>query len=224
MRKLSSAVVVLASICVAQHAVAFEKGDIIARVGAANVSPNDSTDNIFVGGDDLGVDASVGDDTQLGLNFAYFLTDRINIEVLAATPFTHDVDFGVNDPLGTGNQLGEVTHLPPTVSVNYYLNDPSSAFQPYVGIGVNYTIFFEESFTSANEAIGLGDLSLDDSFGLAAQIGVDYMLNDKWFINGSLRYIDIQTEASFDLNGTRGELDSIEINPWVTMISVGYRF
>lgn len=224
MRKLSSAVAVLASICVAQHAVAFEKGDIIARIGVANVSPNDSSDNIFVGGNDLGVDLSVADDTQIGLNFAYFLTDRINIEVLAATPFTHDVDFGVNDPLGTGNQLGEVTHLPPTVSVNYYLNDPSSAFQPYVGIGLNYTTFFEEDFTSANEAIGLSDLSLDDSFGLAAQIGVDYMLGDKWFLNGSLRYIDIQTDASFDLNGTSGEVDSIEINPWVTMISIGYRF
>ncbi|MEH6515199.1 MAG: OmpW family outer membrane protein [Halioglobus sp.] len=86
MKKLGCTVVALASMCVAQHAVAFEKGDIIVRVGAANVSPNDSSDNIFVGGADLGVDVSVGDDTQIGLNFAYFLTDRINIEVLAATP------------------------------------------------------------------------------------------------------------------------------------------
>jgi outer membrane protein len=224
MKKLSSAVVALASVMVVQHAVAFEKGDIIARVGAVNVSPNDSSSNITVGGSDLGVDVSVGDDTQLGLNFAYFLTDRVNIEVLAATPFTHDVDFGVRDPLGTGNQLGEVTHLPPTISLNYYFNDPGNAFQPYVGLGVNYTIFFEEEFTSANEAIGLDDLSLDDSFGLAAQIGVDYMLNEKWFLNGSIRYIDIDTEASFNLNGTRGEVDKIEIDPIVTMISVGYRF
>ena len=166
----------------------------------------------------------MADDTQLGLNFAYFLTDRINIEVLASTPFTHDVDFGTNDPLGTGNQLGEVTHLPPTISLNYYFNDPSSAFQPYAGIGLNYTIIYEESFTGANKAAGLSDLELDNSFGLAAQIGVDYMLSDKWFVNGSVRYIDIDTEASFKLGGTGGSVDDIEIDPIVTMFSIGYVF
>lgn len=197
---------------------------MVARVGIANVDPDDSSSNIVVGGSDLGVNLSVGDNTQLGLNFAYFLTDRLNVEVLAATPFTHDVNFGVSDPLGTGNQLGEVTHLPPTVTLNYYLNNPDSAFQPYVGIGLNYTIFFDEKFTGSNEAIGLNDLSLDDSFGLAAQVGVDYMLDDNWILNGSLRWIDIDTEASFNLSGTEGEVGSIEIDPLVAMISVGYRF
>ncbi len=224
MKKLFTSLAVLASVSVVQQASAFDKGDIIARVGAVNVNPNDSSSNINVGGSDLGIDVSVDDDTQLGLNFAYFLTDRVNLEVLAATPFTHDVDFGVTDPLGTGTQLGEVTHLPPTISINYYFNDPASAFQPYVGLGVNYTVFFDEEFTGANEAAGLDDLSLDDSFGLAAQLGLDYMLNDKWFLNGSIRYIDIDTEASFRLNGTKGEVRKIEIDPLVSMISVGYRF
>lgn len=224
MKKLFTSLAVLASVSVVQQASAFDKGDIIARVGAVNVNPNDSSSNINVGGSDLGIDVSVDDDTQMGLNFAYFLTDRVNLEVLAATPFTHDVDFGVADPLGTGTQLGEVTHLPPTISINYYFNDPASAFQPYVGLGVNYTVFFDEEFTGANEAAGLDDLSLDDSFGLAAQLGLDYMLNDKWFLNGSIRYIDIDTEASFRLNGTKGEVRKIEIDPLVSMISVGYRF
>ena len=144
MKKLFTSLAVLASVSVVQQASAFDKGDIIARVGAVNVNPNDSSSNINVGGSDLGIDVSVDDDTQMGLNFAYFLTDRVNLEVLAATPFTHDVDFGVADPLGTGTQLGEVTHLPPTISINYYFNDPASAFQPYVGLGVNYTVFYVE--------------------------------------------------------------------------------
>ncbi|MFT6310302.1 MAG: outer membrane protein [Porticoccus sp.] len=219
MKKISCTLAVIASALVVQHAAAFTKGDIIARAGVVNVSPNDSSDNVFVNGPgDLGTDISVGDDTQLGLNFAYFLTDKINIEVLAATPFTHDVD------LGSGGALGEVTHLPPTISLNYYFNDPSSAFQPYVGIGVNYTVFFEEEFTSANKAAGFSNLELDGSFGLAAQVGVDYMLNEKWFVNGSVRYIDIQTEASFALNGASGSVDNIEIDPMVTMFSIGYVF
>lgn len=205
-------------------AVAFEKDDIIVRVGTATVAPDESTSNIVVDGNDLGVALDIDNNTQLGLNFAWFFADNMNVEVLAATPFKHDVNFSVADPLGTGDQLGEVTHLPPTVTVNYYFNDPSSAFQPYVGVGLNYTFIFDEEFTAANEAIGLADLSLDNSFGLAAQFGVDYMLNDKWFLNGSVRWIDIDSEASFNLNGTAGVVDSIEIDPLVYTVSVGYRF
>ncbi len=223
MKKSFLAIFALASLGASNLAVAFQEGDIIVRAGLANVSPDESSSNIVVGSD-LGVSLTVDDDTQLGLNFAYFFTDRLNVEVLAATPFKHDVNFNVSDPLGTGDQLGEVTHLPPTVSVNYYLNDPSSAFQPYLGAGLNYTIFFDEEFTAANDGAGLTDLSLDSSFGLAFQAGVDYMLNDTWFVNGSIRWIDIDTEASFNLNGAAGSVESIEIDPWVYTVSVGYRF
>ena len=71
---------------------------------------DESTSNIVAGGTDLGVALNIDNDTQLGLNVAFFITDNINIELLAATPFKHDVNFSVADPLGTGNQLGEVTH------------------------------------------------------------------------------------------------------------------
>lgn len=47
-------------------------------------------------------------------------------------------------------------------------------------------------------------MSLDNSFGLAAQVGADYMLNDKWFVNGSIRWIDIDTQAFFNLSGAEG--------------------
>jgi outer membrane protein len=224
MKKLTYVLAVLASVCTAQPAVAFNKGDIIARVGATNVNPNDSSSNIFVDVADLGFGVTVEDNTQLGLNLAYFLTDKLNIEILAASPFTHDVNFAVDDPLSTGNKLGEVSHLPPSVTLNYYFNDPAKAFQPYIGIGLNYTFIFDEELTARNEAIGLSNFSLDDSFGLTAQIGADYMLNDKWFLNGSIRWIDSDTDATFDLNGTGGFVSSIEIDPTVTTLSLGYRF
>lgn len=222
MKKSSLTLLVLASLTATQYATAFEQGDLILRIGFATVSPDDSSSNIKVRSD-LGVNVAADSNTQIGLNIAYFLTDNINVEVLAATPFKHDVNFGVSDPLGTGNQLGEVTHLPPTVTVNYYFNDASSKFQPYVGAGLNYTLFFDEEFTSKNAAAGLDNLSLDDSFGLTAQVGADYMIDDKWFVNASIRWIDIDTEASFNLNGAKGSVDSIEIDPWVYSMTVGYR-
>ena len=67
-------------------------------------------------GDDFGFNLTIDNNTQLGLTAA--ISSRIvNVEVLAATPFTHDVNFAIDNPLGTGNQLGEVTHLPPTVTL-----------------------------------------------------------------------------------------------------------
>lgn len=224
MKKSTIATLVLGALCVAPAALAYQKGDIVVRAGLTSVAPDDSASNIVVGGADLGVSLGVDNNTQLGLNVAYFVTDNINVEVLAATPFTHDVNFSVEDPLGTGTKLGEVTHLPPTVSVNYYFNDPSSAFQPYAGVGVNYTIFFDEKFTDANKGAGLQDLSLDNSFGLAAQLGMDYMIDKKWHVNASVRWIDIDTEASFNLSGTEGSVKDITIDPWVYTVSVGYTF
>lgn len=214
----------IAWIAFSQNIAAFEKGDFLVRGGTATVSPNDSTSDVDVGGNSLGFGLNVQKDTQLGLTFSYFLTDKISIEVLASTPFNHDIDFGVDNPISTGGKLGDIKHLPPTLSLNYYLNDPSSNFQPYLGAGINYMIFFDEEFSSANEAAGLDDLELENVFGLALQAGIDYKLNDKFYANATARWIDVNTEADFNLNGTNGSVDRVEIDPWVFAFSVGYVF
>lgn len=226
MKKTTIATLVLASLLSSTSALAYEKGDWVFRAGVTQVSPDDSSSDILAGGDSLGIGGvAVDSNAQLGINIAYFFTERWNIEVLAATPFSHDVNFAQPDPLGTGNKLAEVTHLPPTITANYYFNDPKSAWQPYAGVGVNYTIFFDEEFTGANKDAGLSDLDLDNSFGLSAQVGVDYMLNDKWHVNGSVRWIDIDTSAEFAVGGDPiGSIKDITIDPWVYTLSIGYKF
>jgi len=224
MKQTSTALLIAcASLGLSQQALAFSQGDIVLRAGFATVSPNDSSSNIFVG-TDQGVNVTVDDNTQIGLTLAYFISDRTNIEVLGATPFTHDVNFGANDPLGTGNRVGEVTHLPPTVTMNYYFTEYTSPLQAYVGVGLNFTAFFDEEFSSENDQIGLKDLSLDNSFGIAAQIGADYFFDDHWLVNAAVRWIDIDTQASFTLNGAQGSIGSIEIDPFVYSVSIGYLF
>ena len=238
MKKSIITLAVLATLSTAT-AFAHEKGDILIRGGFTNVSPDGDSSNIQVGGVDFGLPlgangtnvllgpVDVDSNTQLGLNIAYFVTDNINIEVLAATPFTHDIEI-----LG-GTKLGETKHLPPTVTVNYFFNDASSAFQPYIGVGLNYTIFFDEEFDSgavglvANNAGGaeISDLDLDASFGVSAQIGADYEISEGVYLNASVRYINIETEAEFKVNGADlGSVADIEINPWVYTLSVGYKF
>lgn len=223
MNKTTLATALLATTLIAPSALAYNKGDMLVRVGATNVSPDDSSSNVNVAGNELPFGVGVDDNTQLGLNFAVFIADHWALEVLAATPFKHDVDFSVSDPLGTGDNLGEVSHLPPTFTVNYFFMSPESNFQPYVGAGVNYTIFFDEEFSKANKAAGFSKLDLDNSFGLSAQVGADYFFNEKWFMNGSVRYIDIDTDARFKLGESTGKV-SVDIDPWVYTVSVGYKF
>ncbi|MDK9769792.1 outer membrane protein OmpW [Vibrio sp. B181a] len=213
MKKTISSLAVVAAL-VSPSVFAHSEGDFILRVGAASVVPNDSSDKILGSQYEL----EVNSDTQLGLTFGYMFTDNISLEVLAATPFSHDISTDL-----VGKDIGSTKHLPPTVMVQYYFGDSQSKFRPYVGAGLNYTIFFDEGFNSTGKGAGLSDLKLDDSFGLAANVGVDYMINDKWFLNASAWYANIETEATYKAAGAKQKTD-VKINPWVFMISGGYKF
>lgn len=202
---------------IAAKTYAYQTGDWILRAGLTNVTPQESSSNVFVNNADLGVGVNVDGNTQLGINVGYFLTPNWSIELLAATPFSHDIG------LNTVGALGKTKHLPPTLTANYYFADPAAALQPYVGLGVNYTVFFDEQFTDANTAAGFSDLSLDSSWGYSAQVGIDYVVDSNWHVNASVRYIDISTQGTFKLNGASGKVD-VDIDPYVYTLSMGYRF
>ncbi len=204
---------------------AHQAGDFLIRGGLTNVNPDNGKSAILLADTDSTMTLTVDDNTQLGLNFVYFYNNNLAIEVLAATPFTHDVYIqDKNSVLGVdGAKLGKVSQLPPTVSVLYYFNT-DSAFKPYVGAGLNYTIFFNEKFSDAPKNLGLSDLSLDGSFGYAVQIGTDYEINKKWSINASARYIDIDTDATFSVGGEKIGKASISVDPMVYSLMIGYKF
>ncbi|MBC3766605.1 OmpW/AlkL family protein [Neptunicella marina] len=201
-------------------------GDFIVRAGLTTVAPQVDSSNVTVDGvGNVGMGVDVDNNTQLGLNFVYRYNANWALEVLAATPFKHDItlEHTTDNELGLGDgTLAETKHLPPTVSALYYFNT-SSEFQPYVGLGVNYTVFFDEEFKDARQQQTFSDLKLDNSWGLSAQVGFDYALNDKWLVNASARYIDINTEANFTVLDLPAKV-SADIDPWVYSITLGYRF
>lgn len=224
MMKAKIVAALVASVCAAAPALAHEAGDFIVRVGAAQVAPDVSSSSISAGGAAIpGTKATVGNDTQLGAAFAYMITDRVGVELLAATPFKHQVNVKGVAPSIDG-KFADVKHLPPTLSLQYYLNDPKSAFQPYVGVGLNFTTFFNEKLTSRQKANGFSDLSLDDSWGAALQIGMDYKIDEKWMLNAAVWKMDIDTTATARLGGTTKIKVDVDIDPWVYMVGVGYRF
>ncbi|KGK21759.1 membrane protein [Vibrio navarrensis] len=214
MRKTLSSLAVVAALFSA-NVLAHAEGDYILRVGLASVMPNDSSDKILGSSHELEVDSN----TQLGLTFGYMYTDNISFEVLAATPFSHNI----STELGGLDNIAKTKHLPPSFMVQYYFGTKESTWRPYVGAGLNYTMFFDEGFNDRGKGAGLSDLSLEDSWGLVANVGVDYALNDTWFLNTSLWYADIDTEATYKAGGTSYKTD-VTIDPWVMMFTGGYKF
>ncbi len=202
----------IAALLVATSPVqALDQGDWIARVGISQVSPTGDSDiTPGVAGGKVEAD----DGTSLSINVGYMLTSNIAIDVLAAWPFTHDVNGA--GALAAQGKLAEIDHLPPTVSVQYHFQ-PKASIRPYVGAGINYTTFFNIDEKGAL----VGDkLTLDDSWGLAAQLGVDFDITDKWFGNVDVRYIQIETEAN---SATTGKFD-VQIDPWIIGLHIGTTF
>lgn len=181
-------------------AVAMEPGDWLVRFGLSNVDPKSNNHDV------VSVDSAV----SATFTVDYMMTANWSVEILAAYPFEHDIH------LIDGPKAGETKHLPPTVSLNYhFLAD--AAFQPYVGLGVNYTKFFSDKTVGPLQGTSL---DLDDSWGFAAQAGADIMLSETWFLNVNIRYIDIETDAT--LGGD--PLGTVEIDPWVYGAHLGFRF
>lgn len=200
MKVLHKTLLLSLAVAAASPAFAYEAGDVIVRAGVVSVMPDTSTDAGTAGLD-------VEDNTQLGLTIDYLLTPHVGVELLGATPFEHDITAG-------GTTIGSVSHLPPTVTVQYFPLDSASSVQPYVGAGLNYTKFWGE-----DNNLGVV-LDVSDSVGLALEAGVDIKVADNIVVNASIWKIDINTDVS--INGTK--IGELEIDPLAAMIAVGYKF
>jgi outer membrane protein len=221
----TSALLTTAAVALSAPTMAYQAGDILLRAGTATVSPESKSDGI----DQAATESvSANDNTQLGISGTYMITNQIGIEVLGATPFTHDLE--AKGPTLGGTPVGEVKHLPPTVSAQYYFLEPTSALQPYVGAGLNITVFFDEEVSSEIKAAGYNDISLDSSVGLAVQAGIDYKINEQFFVNASAMYAQIGTEATIKETSTgSGVFGSkltvnYDLDPMVYRLNLGYKF
>lgn len=208
---LATAVSIAITTLAASPAQALDKGDWLLRVGVTQVRPNVSSDTtpLVAGGE---VDVKNG--TSLSINLGYMLTPNVALDILGAWPFKHDI-IGAGTLSGAGT-VAEVKQLPPTVGLQYHFS-PKASVRPYVGAGINYTTFF----SIHEKGVLTGDqLKLSSSWGLAAQAGVDFDINKKWFANVDVRYVAIKTEAE---SATTGKFD-VKLNPWVVGISLGTTF
>lgn len=235
MRKFLISASIVATLLGAPMAQAHLQGDLIFRVGAIAVDPHEKSEHITLDGNSVGKNkAGLDSDVKIGFNYVYMLTDNIGVELLAATPFGHNVFARGKtlESLGLNGRLGTVQHLPPTISFVYFPLDDTYNFQPYAGVGANYTAFFKGHLSNSAESKGFEHgLEVDNSFGMAGVVGFDYMFGDdydQYLFNAQIRYISIQTRATTRLKtgpNTSSRVDvNVDVDPWVYMVSVGYRF
>lgn len=198
-------------------ASAYNAGDKLVKFGAASVNPESTSDGLDQNANAM---VSADDEVQFGISGTYMVSDKLGIELLAASPFKHELT-GKGDLAGA--DIGTIKHLPPTLSAQYYFMGSQNNFKPYVGAGLNYTIFFSEDVGSDLSA-NYSDLELDDSVGLTAQIGFDYQLNSKWMVNASAMYADIDTTATLKGSGVDTLTVDYDLDPVVYRLNVGYKF
>ncbi|CAK0751721.1 outer membrane protein [uncultured Gammaproteobacteria bacterium] len=165
------------------------------------------------------------------LDLSYFFTDNIAVEVIAGVT-NHHLKVKAKGPLPAGGilhdsiNLGDVWLLPPTVTAQYHFFT-KERISPYLGAGVNATFFF-----GANKDSALSKMSLSPSIGPALQAGVDIALTGSLFLNLDVKKIWMNTDLKATLapasNGPLGVTGpvkaSVDIDPWLVGVGIGYRF
>lgn len=205
MKKLM--LVLLATAAFANTASA-EDGKWMIRARALGVIPQEDSSTITAVGGKAEVDNSLVPEVDV----SYFFTDNIAAELIAATT-KHDVT-AKGTALGTVD-AGHAWLLPPTLTLQYHFTGLASGIKPYVGAGVNYTIFYNE------DSGALNDVKYEDSFGTALQVGVDIPVKDNWYINLDAKKLFLDTTAKF--NGGTVSTD-VDLDPLLVGLGVGYRF
>lgn len=196
---------VLGALSMAAPAAAEDKSPWMLRVRGLAVVPDESASI-----DPIGGDVSIDNSLVPELDITYFATQNIAFElILGTTP--HKVS--AKGTAAGDVDLGKVWLLPPTLTAQYHFL-PEGNIRPYVGAGINYTIFYNK-----DEPTGI-NIKYDNAFGFALQAGVDVALDDNWALNFDVKKLFLNTDATIN-NSIKADVD---IDPWLIGVGVGYRF
>lgn len=176
----------------------------VVRFGVHAVDPKSNNGTL------AGARSSIDTSVRPTGSIEYLITPNLGVDLLAAWPFQHDVKLA-----GVG-KVATTKQLPPTLGLNYHFM-PDNSWSPFLGLGLNYTNFFD---TKGAGALQGASVSIANSWGVAAHAGFDVKLNPKWILTADLRWIDIESDVK--VNGTK--VGNAKINPLVYGVSLGYRF
>ena len=204
-----------AAVCLAgaAHAEDFTPkaaGTVMLNVRITDVDPTGSDPISTTAGAATGLNAKVSDTFIPSVGLSYFFTDNLAVEVIATTT-KHTVKAQGG---ATNVEVKDTWVLPPVVSLQYHFA-PAAKFSPYVGVGVNYMLFY----SGANKN-GF-NLKIDNGFGAALEAGFDIATQGRWSLNADLKKVFFSTDATDAKNGLK---TTVHLDPWVASVGVGYKF
>lgn len=168
---------------------------------------------------------SISDQVVPELDISYFFTNNIAAELILGVT-RHSISAnGVLAPL----PVGKTTLLPPTLTLQYHFTN-FGAFKPYVGAGINYTVFFNTGAANAATFVpGAGailtttNLSVSNAFGAAVQFGFDYMLDKHWGFNVDVKKLWLRPDYTAVVSGLPVS-GTAHIDPWLVGAGITYKF
>ena len=158
--------------------------------------------------DGTGLGLSVNNKTIPEVDISYFYSKNFAVELILTVPQRQDLSSSK-----LGKQIGTLDHLPPTLLAQYHF-DTNGGIKPYVGAGINYTIF-------SNVDVLAGAASIDkSSWGGALQLGVDIPLSGNMVLNFDVKKVYIKT----DVYVGAANQGSFKVDPVLFGIGLGWRF
>nr|WP_233830442.1 OmpW family outer membrane protein [Paraburkholderia sp. ZP32-5] len=177
-------------------------GDVLVRLRAISIMPDVRT-NQTLSALDVGVNNAIVPE----LDLTYMIRDNLGVELILATS-RHQLTSSL------GN-LGGVNVLPPTLLLQYHFNH-AGRIRPYVGAGMNYTLFYNNGLSAGGQSVSV----TNHSFGPALQAGVDVQVSRTLFVNADIKKIWMHTDASLGAQ----PLGRLNIDPLIVGVGVGMRF
>lgn len=161
------------------------------------------------------LEADISSEVGITPAIEYKFSPNLVGEVLLAIPYKHDVK--VTGGALKDSKVATFKHLPPTFTAKY-LFSPDAAFSPYIGLGLNYTLVYDEETTGA---LAGKKLKGKDSVGLAATVGFEYRFaNSPWGVAADLRYIKIKSDLTLD----GADIGTLTVDPMVAGVSAVYHY
>ncbi len=186
----------------APMAMAQDSGSWVVRARALNLQSANK--------DTTGLKLSVNDKTFPEVDIAYFFSPNLAVELVLTYPQKHDIR-------SDGTRIGTLKHLPPTLLAQWHF--PMGGFRPYVGAGLNLTLFSDVKFDPA-VAAALSPSIKKRSTGAAFQVGVDVPMGGGWLVNLDLKKVQIKTDV---FAGTV-KAGTFKVDPTLVSLGVGKRF
>ena len=207
--------------------------DFAVNIGAIGVIPDDSSSSLStieqVAGLPTGsTRVAVDNNVQLGITLDYIINKNWTVELIAATPFSHEIS--VKGSAINGLDIGKTKQLPPTLLLQYHFDTGNDAISPFLGLGVNYTRFFNTEVSGElKDTLGALNivtaqdstrLDLTDSWGVALQAGINIDFNDRFGLHAMVSKVDIETTGRVKVNGNTIQKVDVKIDPLVAMVGL----